>query len=157
MTTKSATVDQTGQLTTDRSRRQLPGAWLMLGVGALALAGLFAILLVVARVPGTEALFPTQDFFRIALIVHVDQSVLIWFLAFAGVLWSLGDTGSPYFGWTAFTVAAGGCRSRQSHSGDEEHDEQREQALGHARPCPPPTRSPPRPAEPGPSCQEQVE
>lgn len=69
--------------------RRLAGAWLLLGIAALAVAGLFAILLVVARVPGTGALFPTEDFFRTALVVHVDQSVLIWFLAFAGALWSL--------------------------------------------------------------------
>ena len=70
--------------------RGLASAWLLLGIAALAIAGLFAILLVVARMPGTGAFFPTQDFFRTALVVHVDQSVLIWFLAFAGALWSLG-------------------------------------------------------------------
>jgi hypothetical protein len=81
----------------------------MLGVLALALAGVFAILLVVARAPGTEPLFPTQDFFRVALIVHVDESVLIWFLAFAGVLWTLPVRGGTALPWTAFGVAAAGC------------------------------------------------
>jgi cytochrome c oxidase subunit 1 len=38
---------------------------------------------------GLAWLFPTQDFFRTALVVHVDQSILIWFLAFAGVIWGL--------------------------------------------------------------------
>jgi hypothetical protein len=84
-------------------------AWLGLGVTALALAGIFAILLVVARAPGTAALFPTQDFFRVALIVHVDQSVLIWFLAFAGLLWSLGSHAPPLISHSAFAVAAAGC------------------------------------------------
>ncbi len=65
--------------------------WLQLGVLALGIAGLFAILLVAARSPGMEHFFPWIDFFRTALVIHVDQSVLIWFLAMAGVLWSLLD------------------------------------------------------------------
>ncbi len=59
--------------------RPLATGWLVLGVSALAFAGIFTILLVLARSPGMEAWFPTQDFFRTALVVHVDQSVLIWF------------------------------------------------------------------------------
>ncbi len=94
---------------TDQGRRSLASAWLALGVTALALAGLFALLLVVARAPGTAALFPTQDFFRVALIVHVDQSVLIWFLAFGGVLWALAAEPVRGLSWTAFGVAAAGC------------------------------------------------
>jgi cytochrome c oxidase subunit 1 len=94
----------------DAAGRRLATGWLILGVGALALAGLFAILLVLARTPGMEGFFPTQDFFRTALVVHVDQSVLIWFLAFAGVLWSLeaGD-GAPGLRRVALGVAALGC------------------------------------------------
>jgi cytochrome c oxidase subunit 1 len=67
--------------------------WLQLGVLALAIAGLFAILLVLSRSPGMEQFFPWIDFFRTALVVHVDQSVLIWFLAMAGVVWSLAYDG----------------------------------------------------------------
>jgi cytochrome c oxidase subunit I len=96
-------------LTTQDGRWGLASAWLGLGVTALALAGIFALLLVVARAPGTGALFPTQDFFRVALIVHVDQSVLIWFLAFGGVLWALAARPVPGLSWTAFGVAAAGC------------------------------------------------
>lgn len=93
--------------------RSLAIGWLVLGVGALALAGVFAILLVLARMPGLEVWFPTQDFFRTALVVHVDQSVLIWFLAFAGVVWSLGTNtrggGGGKLHWTALAVATAGC------------------------------------------------
>jgi hypothetical protein len=92
--------------------RPLASAWLVLGVAALAIAGLFAILLVLARMPGMGALFPTQDFFRTALVVHVDQSVLIWFMAFAGALWSLGAVAPTRIGavrTTAFLLAAVGC------------------------------------------------
>ncbi|MFY9974136.1 MAG: cbb3-type cytochrome c oxidase subunit I [Chromatiaceae bacterium] len=93
----------------DDGRRRLASAWLALGVTALALAGIFALLLVAARAPGTGNLFPTQDFFRVALIVHVDQSVLIWFLAFGGVLWALAARPVRGLSWTAFGVAAAGC------------------------------------------------
>lgn len=94
---------------TEDRRRVLASAWLGLGVTALALAGIFALLLVVARAPGTGNLFPTQDFFRVALIVHVDQSVLIWFLAFGAVLWALASRPVRGLSWTAFGVAATGC------------------------------------------------
>jgi len=96
---------------TDGSRA-LASAWLLLGIAALAIAGLFAILLVVARMPGTAALFPTQDFFRTALVVHVDQSVLIWFLAFAGALWSVGACAprrATMARRIALVLATGGC------------------------------------------------
>lgn len=69
--------------------------WLQLGVLSLGLAGLFAVLLVLSRMPGSESFFPWVDFFRIALVVHVDQSVLIWFLAMAGVVWSLVIPADP--------------------------------------------------------------
>lgn len=95
-----------------KTARRLAAAWLVLGVAALAVAGLFAILLVLARVPGLEPLFPTADFFRTALVVHVDQSVLIWFLAFGGALWSLGACAprppSPAR-WLAFSLSATGA------------------------------------------------
>ncbi|MCW9022767.1 MAG: hypothetical protein OQK42_07325, partial [Sedimenticola sp.] len=72
-----------GQLSSIQQRETR--RWLQLGVLALAIAGLFAILLVLSRSPGMESFFPWIDFFRTALVVHVDQSVLIWFLAMAGV------------------------------------------------------------------------
>ncbi|MET0068284.1 MAG: cbb3-type cytochrome c oxidase subunit I [Candidatus Thiodiazotropha sp.] len=69
--------------------------WLQLGVLALGLAGLFAVLLVVSRMPGSEAFFPWIDFFHTALVVHVDQSVLIWFLAMAGLSGALLSPSEP--------------------------------------------------------------
>jgi hypothetical protein len=62
---------------------------LQLGVLALGLAGLFAVLLVLSRMPGSEGFFPWIDFFHTALVVHVDQSVLIWFLSMMGLVGSL--------------------------------------------------------------------
>jgi hypothetical protein len=88
---------------------RLARAWLGLGVLALALAGIFAILLVLARSPGLAGLFPTQGFFRTALVVHVDQSVLIWFLAFAGVLWGLAPGTRPAWSRLGLIAATLGC------------------------------------------------
>ena len=90
-------------------QRRLAAGWLTLGVLALALAGVFAILLVLARTPGLSGLFPTLDFFRTALVVHVDQSVLIWFLAFSGVLWALAPGARPVLGRLGLAAATAGC------------------------------------------------
>ncbi len=73
-------------------RAALARGWLWLAVAALLGAGLFSLLLVLARAPFTHAVFPWTDFFRTALVVHVDLSVLVWFIAFGGVLWSLNST-----------------------------------------------------------------
>lgn len=62
---------------------------MQLGVLSLGLAGVFAVLLVVARMPGSEAFFPWLDFFHTSLVVHVDQSVLIWFLSMTGLVWAM--------------------------------------------------------------------
>ena len=72
----------------DASARLATG-WLLLGVAALVGSGIFSLLLVLARTPGLKDLFPVANFFQVALVAHVDLSVLVWFLAFAGVLWSL--------------------------------------------------------------------
>ncbi len=71
--------------------------WLKLGVASLILAGLFSILLVLSRTPTIQDLIPFTDFFRVALVVHVDLSVLIWFLSFAAVLWSIAAKGEDNF------------------------------------------------------------
>ncbi len=70
-------------------RRELAVKWLWLSVMALAGAGVFSVLLVLARTPYIGEIIPYADFFHTALVIHVDLSVLVWNLAFAGVLWSL--------------------------------------------------------------------
>ena len=70
-------------------QRSLARAWLWLALAALVGSGLFSVLLVLARTPGVNAWLPAGDFFRVALVVHVDLSVLVWFIAMAGLLWSL--------------------------------------------------------------------
>ena len=88
---------------------KLAAGWLKLGIASLVGAGLFAILLVLSRTPYVQDIFPWVDFFHTALVVHVDLSVLLWFMAFAGVLWSLNS--SPKFigvGWLALALAVVG-------------------------------------------------
>jgi hypothetical protein len=76
----------------DNGRRQLARGWLLLGLASLLVSGIFSVLLVLARAPYVQDFFPWSDFFHTALVVHVDLSVLVWFLAFGGVLWSLNST-----------------------------------------------------------------
>ncbi len=91
------------------SRRRLALAWLALGMVSLLASGLFSILLVLSRTPQLQTLFPVADFFRVALVVHVDLSVLVWFLAFGGALWSLNGTHRyPQLAWFAIAMAAAG-------------------------------------------------
>lgn len=64
--------------------------WLMLSVLSLALAGIFAVILVVSRTPQLIRAVPVLgEFFEFSLVIHVDLSVLVWFLAFTGMLWSI--------------------------------------------------------------------
>jgi len=87
-------------------RRALASAWLALAIAALLASGVFSILLVVARAPFLQPLLPTVDFFRVALVVHVDLSVLVWFTSFAGVLWSIAGTERWLpLAWTALGLA----------------------------------------------------
>ena len=91
-------------------RRALAVGWLALGLASLIGAGVFSILLVLARTPYLQHLFPVVDFFRVALIVHVDLSVLVWFLALGGVLWSINsERRLVALGWAALVLGAAGA------------------------------------------------
>ena len=91
------------------SAGRLAIGWLSLAVGSLVVGGLFTILIVLSRTPGIQEIFPWVDFFHIALVVHVDLTVLVWFLSFAGVLWSLNsrEVCIPC-GWLALALAVAG-------------------------------------------------
>lgn len=90
-------------------RRTLTAAWLGLALGALLASGLFSILLVLSRTPQLQSMFPMADFFRVALVVHVDLSVLVWFLAFGGALWSMtSGLRGLRTAWAAFSLATVG-------------------------------------------------
>ncbi len=92
------------------ARRDLARGWLALSLAALVLSGVFSILLVLARTPGVNKLMPNADFFRVALVVHVDLSVLVWFIAIAGLLWSLVSAPRALgLAWAALGLATAGA------------------------------------------------
>ncbi|HQW77117.1 MAG: cbb3-type cytochrome c oxidase subunit I [Xanthomonadales bacterium] len=92
-----------------QSDRSLVRGWLWLGLLALVVSGFYSILLVASRTPGVNAWLPVADFFRVALVVHVDLSVLVWFLALSGMLWSLScrPRATP-LAWLAMLLAYAG-------------------------------------------------
>jgi hypothetical protein len=73
----------------DAMRRELRD-WAWLAVGALAAAGVFALLLALSRIPGMEKtpLWPI-DFFYKGLVIHVVFSLVIWLLAIFAFLVSV--------------------------------------------------------------------
>ncbi len=73
----------------DKVTRWRTVAWIWLGVYALLAAGVMSLLLALARTPLIQNILPGKDFFHVALVVHVDLSVLVWFMACAGVVWTL--------------------------------------------------------------------
>ena len=92
------------------ARRGLALAWLVLGIAALAASGVFSLLLVASRTPGVKELLPVADFFRVALVAHVDLSVLVWFLAFAAMVWNMaGGPQAIFAGRMALAVSAVGA------------------------------------------------
>ena len=87
--------------------RRMTTAWLLLGLVSLAAAGAYSILLVLARTPKVQELIPLVDFFRVALVVHVDLSILIWMLSIAGALWSVSSVRvRPVWDRISFSIAA---------------------------------------------------
>lgn len=89
------------------STRRTVTAWLTLGLISLVAAGVFSILLVLARTPVVQGLIPFLDFFHIALVVHVTLSVLIWLLAISAASWSLSTTiDKPVWDRLSFSLAA---------------------------------------------------
>ena len=92
------------------ARAALARGWLGLGLLALVGSGLFSILLVLSRTPGINRLLPLADFFHVALVVHVDLSVLVWFVAAAGLLWSAsGSARALAWGRAALALCAAGA------------------------------------------------
>ncbi|HXZ86032.1 MAG TPA: cytochrome C oxidase subunit I, partial [Myxococcota bacterium] len=91
------------------ARRTLAAGWLALALVSLAAAGVLSMLLVLSRAPGVKDVFPLVDFFHVALVAHVDLSVLVWFLAFAGMLWTLNSAPRLLaLGWGALALALAG-------------------------------------------------
>ncbi|MEO5331423.1 MAG: hypothetical protein H7839_05315 [Magnetococcus sp. YQC-5] len=85
-------------------------AWLLLGLMSLGVSSLFALLLAVARAPGMTPLPWLDGFFNTALVLHVNLSATVWFLAFSGALWSRAG-GAQWAGldWMAFACTLVGA------------------------------------------------
>jgi cytochrome c oxidase subunit I len=62
-------------------------AWGLLAMASLGVAGIFALLLALSRVPGSEEIFPWPvHFFEKGLVIHVILSFVVWFLSVLGAL-----------------------------------------------------------------------
>ena len=89
--------------------------WLFFAVSTLIFAGIFAFLLAMSRTPFIQGILPVKDYLHTALVTHVVLSVVIWFLAFEGVLWILagtifskGELFSIPLSWVGFFLSSGG-------------------------------------------------
>ena len=91
-------------------------AWTIIALGALAVAGVFALLLAISRIPGADTLFPWPvAFYEKSLIIHVVFSFVVWFVVCGIILMqvatfrlsegtpTLANLGVP--GLTAMTIA----------------------------------------------------
>jgi heme/copper-type cytochrome/quinol oxidase subunit 1 len=96
-------------LLNDEETRRVVSRWIFLGLVSLVAAGLFSILLVLARTPVVQSLIPLADLFHVALVVHVNLSVLVWLLAISAALWSISSVGArPRWDAVSFWLAAMG-------------------------------------------------
>lgn len=94
----------------DAAAAHYAGGWLLVATAAVAASSLFAILIVMARVPALGALFPGSEFYRVALTLHVNLSQWVWFMAFASLLWALAARRAPgAWDWLALALGAGGA------------------------------------------------
>ncbi len=92
-------------------------AWAGLSMFSLALAGSFALLLAISRIPGIETLIPLPiDFFEKGLVIHVVFSFVVWFQAvfccFLNVSTSRLALGAPRLealGWVALMAGYISC------------------------------------------------
>jgi cytochrome c oxidase subunit 1 len=79
-TSSSLSLGRSAAALTGAVSRELIG-WAWLAVGALAVAGVFALLLALSRVPGMEnAPFWPLGFFYKGLVIHVVFSLVIWLM-----------------------------------------------------------------------------
>ena len=88
--------------------------WALISVFSLVFAGLFALVIALARTPYVENFFPSgAEYLYIALVGHVVLAVVIWFLAFEGFLLAYAATvesgrrfWSVPLGWAALASSA---------------------------------------------------
>lgn len=82
-------------------------SWFGLASGILALAGILALLVGLGRSPALAPALPA-DYFRVALVGHVDLLQLVWYLVMAAVLWRQLGLLRGRLERTAFAVMAAG-------------------------------------------------
>lgn len=81
-----------------------------LAIGSLLLAGCFALLLIVGRMPVFSTWVSDPLFFKRCLVLHVDLALIVWFFSFAAGLFALlpGDRSSHAAYRTGFAIACAG-------------------------------------------------
>jgi len=99
--------DQYSLALPEATKQKLTIGWLWLGLSSLIIAGIFSILLVLSRVPQAQHFIPWLDFFHTSIVIHVDMSVLIWFLSYGCLVWTVTTKrlNGP-IGWTALGLAS---------------------------------------------------
>ena len=71
------------------TNNKLSEYWLKNSIVALAIAGIYSIIIVFLRIPSFSKLSSNPSIFRCALIIHVNLSVLVWLLSMSSFVWSL--------------------------------------------------------------------
>jgi cytochrome c oxidase subunit I len=69
--------------------------WFGLALAVLVLAGLFALAVVVGRMPPFDRFVTDPLFFKRCLVAHVNLALVVWFYSFVAALLALGDPGRP--------------------------------------------------------------
>ncbi len=82
--------------------------WLGMAVGVLALSGVMALLIALARTPLVRP-FLSESYFRVALVSHVDLFLVIWYLVIPAVLWTRVGLLGGLAERAAFWAMAGGA------------------------------------------------
>lgn len=76
-------------LNSSKTGDYLSVGWLLMAIVGMLIATIYALLLVGSRAAGGMGLLADDHLFRIALVLHVDFSLLVWFLAIAGLFWNM--------------------------------------------------------------------
>ncbi|KAB2942011.1 MAG: cbb3-type cytochrome c oxidase subunit I [Hyphomicrobium sp.] len=84
--------------------------WAILAVGSLAIAGVFAFMLAVSRLPGIERVLPwPTGFFAKGLVIHVVFSLVVWFLTTFALLASIATLNATEEGPRLASLGATGA------------------------------------------------
>lgn len=103
-TQPGANISRTELAQTALEARRVVRRWLALSVGALLTAGVFSLGLIIGRTPPFSGWITDPQFFKRALVIHVDLALIVWFYAFIAGLFCL----IPLKSW-ARRVAGGGA------------------------------------------------